>query len=916
MKDGDKMQEEPVSEAEKRTERDDIPDKTRSNQTILNDGMIVQQLLNANPETALIVDRHGVVLAANDKAARTLGTTVAGLLGSVISDYYEKEEALVIKNLINKTLQVKGMVCHTKMHGDRYYEIFCYPLVGEGGLAAGVALVAVDITRRQEAERELQSERHKFRVLAENVPLGISLIGSNGWYQYVNPKFVEMFGYEHYEIADGKSWFRRAYPDPAYRFKVIGTWLEDFEHFKPGEKKTWIFTVTCKDGSQKIVHFMPVQLESGDVLVAYEDFSELIAARESLEESESKFRLLFEKSVDSTLLFNGEFISDCNEAAVRIFNCSAKCQVLGHHLVSFSAQRQPDGRLSMEAMQKIIEKTLHEGSSRFEWLYKTTTEEERWADVSFTVITIKGKPIIYVILRDITMRKRVEEKVEHLSSFPELNPNPIIEIDTSGNIMFCNAAAIETLNKLDVRDGGRAFLPADIDLILSGIDRTKTTKFYREVNIKGAVFDETIHFAHRFNSVRVYANDVTERRRAEEALRKSEERYRQMFDNIPLPALLYDLDTFAIVDVNRAAVQHYGYSPGEFQGMKILSMSPEEDVPLLRKRLVQSNPTDYSGPWRHVKKDGTVITVEVTGHPLLFTGKQYRIVIINDITERKRIEDALKFTQFAVDRAAVGIFWMGRDGRLKYVNDEACKRLGYTREELLNMTVHVIDPHYYLDTWQEHWDNVATLESVTFESLHRTKEGNTFPVEITENYMEYEKTEYLCSVVRDITERKRSEEDILKRERELEAKSTSLQDANTALKVLLKHREEDRSDLEEKVVMNMKELVLPYLDKLKKTRLDPSQSAYLDIVETNLKDITSPFTQKMVSKFINFTPTEIQVANMIRAGKTSKEIAEVLKVSPGTIDTHRNNIRSKLGLNNKKQNLRAFLLTLSKDYID
>jgi DNA-binding CsgD family transcriptional regulator len=177
--------------------------------------------------------------------------------------------------------------------------------------------------------------------------------------------------------------------------------------------------------------------------------------------------------------------------------------------------------------------------------------------------------------------------------------------------------------------------------------------------------------------------------------------------------------------------------------------------------------------------------------------------------------------------------------------------------------------------------------------------------------MEYDGQGYICAIVRDITERKKVEESLKRREEELQVESNRLEEANTALKVLLKHREDDKKEMEEKFLSNIKELVFPYIDKIKKSRLDSNQAAYLEIIEANMNDIVSPFLQRMSLKYSNFTQTEIQVANLIKVGKTTKEIAELMNVSKGTIDTHRNNIRSKLGLNRKKVNLRAYLLSIA-----
>jgi DNA-binding CsgD family transcriptional regulator len=163
----------------------------------------------------------------------------------------------------------------------------------------------------------------------------------------------------------------------------------------------------------------------------------------------------------------------------------------------------------------------------------------------------------------------------------------------------------------------------------------------------------------------------------------------------------------------------------------------------------------------------------------------------------------------------------------------------------------------------------------------------------------------------DISEKKRAEQALREREEDLQIKTKSLEEMNTALKVLLKRREEDKTEIEEKILVNVKELVAPFLEKLKSTNLHPRQLAYIDILESNLKDIISPFSRKLSSAYLSFTPTEIQVANLVKQGKAAKEIAELMNVSEWTIKTHRRNVRIKLGIHHKKANLRSYLLSLS-----
>jgi len=177
-------------------------------------------------------------------------------------------------------------------------------------------------------------------------------------------------------------------------------------------------------------------------------------------------------------------------------------------------------------------------------------------------------------------------------------------------------------------------------------------------------------------------------------------------------------------------------------------------------------------------------------------------------------------------------------------------------------------------------------------------------------YKAFKVGDELGMIITDITDRKHKEEQLRKREAELEAKTLNLEEANIALKVLLKKNDQDREELGKSVLFSIKELAGPYIEKLKNTKLDDSQRAYLDIIKSSLNDVASPFVRKVSALHLGLTNTEIQVANLVKHGKPTKEIADLMHLSGATIDFYRKKIRKKLGISNRKINLRTYLTSI------
>jgi PAS domain S-box-containing protein len=265
-----------------------------------------------------------------------------------------------------------------------------------------------------------------------------------------------------------------------------------------------------------------------------------------------------------------------------------------------------------------------------------------------------------------------------------------------------------------------------------------------------------------------------------------------------------------------------------------------------------------------------------------------------------------------------------QNNRFCLVNTAFEKLLGYTRAdldagigllELMPDTGHQAIARLYED------QRDGQMRPRTMAAALVTKNGRLVPCEMSIAMIHYGDLPALLAIIRDVTERQQAaaalqkahdelERRVAERTEQLQIKSQNLEEMNTALSVLLKKREADKTQLEEKVLLNVKELVIPFLEKLKNSNLNTTQQTYRQIIEANINDIVSPFVRTLSTHFLSLTPSEIQIANMVKQGLTTKEIAGLLNLSARTIESHRDNIRRKLGIKNKKANLRSHLLSL------
>lgn len=287
-----------------------------------------------------------------------------------------------------------------------------------------------------------------------------------------------------------------------------------------------------------------------------------------------------------------------------------------------------------------------------------------------------------------------------------------------------------------------------------------------------------------------------------------------------------------------------------------------------------------------------------------------------DITDIKELQGRLRGSEARYRRIFENIqdvyYEVGLDGAILEISPSIEKYAPLKREDLIGRSMYdfYADKKRRTNVLQEINKNGYVRD---FEIQLRDLQGTLFTCSITAAILpeEGERPPRIVGSMRDISQRKRDEETLRQREEELSIKSRNLEEMNAALKVLLKQRGDDKNEMEENVLANVKTSILPYIEKMKEGPLTHHQRACLEILETQTKKIISPFLNRISRNCFDLTPQEIRVADLVKNGNTTKEIADILGISIKTVDYHRDNIRRKLGIKNRHTNLRSFLLKLS-----
>jgi len=437
------------------------------------------------------------------------------------------------------------------------------------------------------------------------------------------------------------------------------------------------------------------------------------------------------------------------------------------------------------------------------------------------------------------------------------------------------------------------------------------------LEVEGAL----IHRDGKPYAVQGIARDITAYKVTEQKLIESENWYRSIFENTGTANIIVEEDA-TISMMNMECENLSGYAKEEVQGKKSWAdFVVKEDLEKLKEyqRMRRTEPECIPKTYetRMIDKQGAVKDILVTG--TIIPGTEKVIAALLDITELKTIEKALteseaKFRALVeqVHGTVVYIASLDKNSTTLYISPQINQILGYTQEEYKNnpdIWSQRIHPEDYKRVVAELEQSRTTGEVFISEYRIRRKDDQVIWFRDEAQVIKDKEGNplFLLGINSDITSRKQAEKELRENKRDLEIQMKNLEEMNAALNVLLKKRDSDKSEMEDKVLLNIRQVVEPYIRKLKRSGLDQRQKTLVDILESNLKDITTSFTYSLSSKHLDMTPKEIKIANLIKQGMTSKEICEILGSSDKVVAFHRHNIRKKLGLLNKKVNLASYL---------
>ena len=502
-----------------------------------------------------------------------------------------------------------------------------------------------------------------------------------------------------------------------------------------------------------------------------------ITERKKLEDELEKFRLSVEHLGDSVFWVNREGrILYTNESGWKTRGYTRE-EILNISIFDLDPDCQ-EGVWSAH-----FEDLKKRGTVTLETRHRTKGGRLFPIEVNANYVCIGGQEFNFATVRDITFRREAEvrmfEDERRLRAIFEQAGVGVIEAGTSANLLRVNKYCCQmlgyseeellskTMADLTHADDMPVML-RNWQLLLEGKTRGYSLeKRYIAKNgekVWVSVIVSALWAAGKSpDRVVAIVQNITPQKKAEVALSESEFRYRTIFEQAGVGVAVLESRTGRFVEVNRKDLEILGRSKAELLATDFMSITHPDDLANdlnQRHRMIDGDTRGFTMEKRLLRPDGAVVWVSIAVSPLWRPGEEplHHLAVLENITERKLLEQSLRLTQLSVDQAAESVFWMTPNGKIVYVNDAACRTLGYTREEIIGKSLTDIDPNFPAAAWPAHWEDVKRRKTFSFETDYKTKDGRLLKTEVTVNYIQFEGREYKSATMRDITERKRAEE--------------------------------------------------------------------------------------------------------------------------------------------------------------
>jgi PAS domain S-box-containing protein len=611
-------------------------------------------------------DSRGIITYINPLVEKVFGYKPEEVTGRSFTDFVGGDQAYV-KEVLRK-LKEHGEINTEYQFPTRSGEIRWGLMSTRGIFQKGVLIggtgIVTDITERKKMELELKRSEMLYRSILDSVPDLVTITDLEGKILFSSPSVNKILGYDpSMDFSGMKNIDFIAEADRQRAVENLGRMFRG-EFNGPGE-----YHAVRADGSliEVEVNGQFIREQDGtpvNMIFVSRDISARKRIEQSLRESEERYRTFFRGNNSVMMLV------DPDSGAIRDANPAA-CRYYGYTQEEICRMQISDiNMLTMPEIQAEMLRARREERNCFLFRHRLKSSEIRDVEVYSGPIEFGGSILLFSVIHDITERKRTEIQLrkseEKYRSLIDSADSAISLVDKDGYYLFANSIAAGLFDKKPEEVIGTNignYFPSELVELMAknaaGVMRNNkgiTDEFQVRLGSSHRWFRNSIQPVRDETgtpyAVLVFSTDITSGKRTEEALVQSENKYRYYFRNNPLPMWIYDVETLKFLEVNNAAIANYGYSEADFLSMTIADIRPKED--LIRFYDDVENTTEVinnAGIWRHAKKSGEVVFVEIISHAILFGERKARLVLANDVTERKEALDQAQKSQQELNAA-------------------------------------------------------------------------------------------------------------------------------------------------------------------------------------------------------------------------------------------------------------------------